>query len=86
MKVIPFNGIGGMWPLFTKSDLAKRWNVTVQRLNNWETRHDDFPPRISGVMAGDTAVYGRADVESYEVNRGGADKVATYNAALGFRK
>lgn len=80
-----FNHMGGMYPLHTKADLAKRWGVEIKRLNNWEVRHDDFPPRIVGIMAGDTKVYGASDVKKYEEGRGGMGGVATHNAALGNR-
>lgn len=86
MKKVQFNGVGSMWPLFTKADLMARWGVKAQRLSNWEVRHEDFPPRIIGVMAGDLPVYGRADVEAYEKGRGGRERVADFNAALGNRK
>lgn len=84
-KTTPFNGVGGMWPLFTKADLMARWGITAQRLTNWEARHEDFPPRIVGVIAGELPVYGRADVETYEKGRGGITGVASFNAALGNR-
>jgi hypothetical protein len=74
-----------MFPLFTKGELSKRWNVSINRLNNWEKRHDDFPPRISGIMAGSTVVYASSDVKAYEDSRGGAEGAAIYNATLGGR-
>lgn len=85
MKSVKFNGVGSMWPLHTKTDLSKRWGVSVQRLNNWAKRHDDFPPRIEGIMSGETLVYGESDVKHYEKTRGGAEKVAEHNSALGNR-
>jgi len=82
---VQFKGTGNMWPLYTKTDLAKRWNVSLARLNNWEKRHDDFPPRVEGVIAGDLTVYGNVDVQQYERARGGSGSVATHNAAAGNR-
>lgn len=85
ISTIEFQGVGSMWPLYTKSDLMKRWGVTAQRVSNWESRHTDFPARVTGVMAGDLPVYGKADVMAYEAARGGREGVATFNAALGNR-
>lgn len=82
---IQFKGIGSTYPLYTKGELSKRWNISISRLNNWESRHEDFPPRISGIMAGSTVVYTAADIKAYENSRGGAEGVAIYNAALGGR-
>lgn len=70
------------FPLYTKSDLAKRWKITIQRLNNWELKHDDFPARLQGVVAGDLPIYSLVDIKEYEDKRGGVKKIAKYNSSI----
>lgn len=56
--------------LLTKSDMATRWNVTRQVVNNWESRHSDFPPEVFRVDNGRLPLYVEEDVIEYEVARG----------------
>lgn len=85
-NMVEFKGIGSMYPLFTKTELCKRWGITIHRLNNWELRHDDFPPRVVGLLVGNSVpIYSNADIKSYEESRGGSGGVAMFNAALGGR-
>lgn len=56
--------------LFAKSDMASRWGVTRQVVNNWEARHKDFPPVITKVDNERMPLYELVDVEEYEDARG----------------
>jgi hypothetical protein len=55
--------------LLTKSDMAARWNVTRQVVNNWSTRHTDFPPEVMRVDNGRLPLYLESDVDKYEKDR-----------------
>lgn len=56
-------------PLLSKADLATRWGVSRQVVNNWESRHDDFPPVAIAVHNGSLPLYLESDVEVYERSR-----------------
>jgi hypothetical protein len=56
--------------LLTKSDMAMRWNVTRQVVNNWSNRHEDFPPEITRVDNDRLPLYLEIDVIRYEEARG----------------
>ena len=55
--------------LLTKSDMATRWNVTRQVVNNWSTRHIDFPKEVCRVDNGRLPLYLESDVIEYECKR-----------------
>ncbi|MCY9090923.1 hypothetical protein [Bacillus mojavensis] len=55
--------------LLTKSDMATRWSVTRQVVNNWSKRHADFPPEVSRVDNGRLPLYLESDIEKYEKAR-----------------
>jgi hypothetical protein len=55
--------------LLAKSDMATRWGVTRQVVNNWSTRHADFPPEVIRVDNGRLPLFLEADVEQYEQSR-----------------
>ena len=56
--------------LYTKSDLATRWNVTRQVVNNWSSRHANFPPEIMRVDNDRLPLFVETDVIKYEKERG----------------
>lgn len=58
-----------MLKLYAKSDLATRWGVTRQVVNNWSTRHVDFPEEIMRVDNGRMPLYLEKDVIKYEKER-----------------
>lgn len=58
-----------MLKLLTKSDMATRWNVSRQVVNNWESRHSDFPPEFTRVDNGRLPLYLESDVAVYESTR-----------------
>lgn len=53
----------------SKADLAKRWGVSAQSINNWEKRYPGFPPEAFRVGNGRIPVYEMADVLEYEKRR-----------------
>jgi hypothetical protein len=55
--------------LLAKSDMAARWGVTRQVVNNWSSRHDDFPPEVVRVDNGRLPLFLESDVEIYEQSR-----------------
>lgn len=55
--------------LLSKSDLATRWGVTRQVVNNWSNRHKDFPPESIRVDNGRLPLFLESDVEDYEKSR-----------------
>jgi len=55
--------------LLSKSDLATRWKVSRQVVNNWSTRHADFPPEIMRVDNGRLPLFCEDDVIVYEKSR-----------------
>jgi len=55
--------------LYSKADLARRWGVTRQVVNNWEKRHNDFPDPVMHVHDGSLPLYLLEDVVQYEKNR-----------------
>jgi hypothetical protein len=56
--------------LLTKSDMAIRWSVTRQVVNNWSSRHSDFPSEVARVDNGRLPLYLESDVTNYESARG----------------
>lgn len=56
--------------LLAKSDMATRWGVTRQVVNNWENRHNDFPPVKMKVDNGRMPLYLLEEVQKYEKKRG----------------
>jgi hypothetical protein len=57
-------------PVFSGAELAKRWGVSRQAVNNWACRHTDFCKPIYGVVSGSTTYYPLFEVERYEKARG----------------
>lgn len=55
--------------LLAKSDMATRWNVTRQVVNNWSNRHADFPPEIMRVDNGRFPLFLESDIITYEIER-----------------
>lgn len=55
--------------LLSKSDMATRWGVTRQVVNNWESRHNDFPPVYMKVDNDRMPLYLLKDVEKYEIKK-----------------
>jgi hypothetical protein len=55
--------------LLAKSDLATRWGVTRQVVNNWSNRHEDFPPESIRVDNGRLPLFLESDVIKYETSR-----------------
>jgi hypothetical protein len=55
--------------LYSKSDLATRWGVTRQVVNNWSNRHSDFPSEIMRVDNGRLPLFAGKDVIEYEKKR-----------------
>ncbi|CAF1897176.1 hypothetical protein NRS6185_03774 [Bacillus subtilis] len=55
--------------LLTKSDMATRWSVTRQVVNNWSKRHADFPSEVTRVDNGRLPLYLESDIEKYEKAR-----------------
>jgi hypothetical protein len=55
--------------LYAKSDLAARWGVTRQVVNNWSNRHSDFPQEIMRVDNGRMPLFAEEDVIKYEEQR-----------------
>jgi hypothetical protein len=55
--------------LCAKSDLATRWGVTRQVVNNWSNRHSDFPQEIMRVDNGRMPLFAGEDVIKYEQAR-----------------
>lgn len=53
--------------ILTKADMATRWGVTRQVVNNWENRHSDFPKPIMTVQNGSLPLYLESDVMVYEI-------------------
>ncbi|HDR3524033.1 TPA: hypothetical protein QCN93_004746 [Bacillus pacificus] len=56
-----------MEKLYTQADLATRWDVSRQLVNNWRTRHiKTFPDPVQYVSNGKIALYKESDVMKYE--------------------
>ncbi len=55
--------------LYSKADLARRWNVSRQVVKNWELRHDDFPDPVMWVHDNSLPLYLEKDVKDYESKR-----------------
>lgn len=55
--------------LLAKSDLATRWGVTRQVVNNWSNRHEDFPSEVMRVDNGRMPLFAEEDVIKYEEQR-----------------
>ena len=60
---------GKIPPLLSKADMAKRWGVSRQVVNNWEARHDDFPEPIIWVHNNSLPLYLEEDAKEYEERR-----------------
>lgn len=60
----------GIFPLHTKQDLADRWGVTIQVVNNWAARHNDFPVPLTENVINGRPLYPLCEVERYERVRG----------------
>ncbi|GIP63384.1 hypothetical protein J32TS6_19390 [Virgibacillus pantothenticus] len=56
--------------LYSKADLARRWNVSRQVVKNWELRHDDFPQPVMWVHDNSLPLYLEEDIKGYEAKRG----------------
>ncbi|MBU5265835.1 hypothetical protein [Virgibacillus proomii] len=56
--------------LYSKADLARRWNVTRQVVKNWELRHNDFPKPVMWVHDNSLPLYLEEDIKKYEAKRG----------------
>lgn len=54
----------------TKADMARRWGVTRQVVNNWENRHSDFPAIETTVNKGKLPLYLLEEAIKYEKKRG----------------
>lgn len=57
----------GIFPLFTKQDLAERWGKSIQLINNWGRRHSDFPEKFSGILIQDQGEHTRGFYPAYAV-------------------
>ncbi|HAM81609.1 hypothetical protein [Ornithinibacillus bavariensis] len=55
--------------LYSKADLATRWDVSRQVVKNWELRHEDFPPVVIKVHNDSLPLYLEDDIKKYEQNR-----------------
>lgn len=56
--------------LLTKSDMAARWGVSRQVVDNWDSRHSDFPQPVMRVSCGKLPLYLESDVLAYEKMKG----------------
>lgn len=54
---------------YNKADLARRWNVSRQVIQNWVVRHADFPKEVYLFSDSKKGVYAEADVLNYEAKR-----------------
>lgn len=59
-----------MEKLFTKVDLADRWGVSRQVVNNWSNRREDFPAPLQYVSNNTIALYTYTSIKLYEEKRG----------------
>lgn len=59
-----------IFPLMSKSDMARRWGVATNVVVNWAARHADFPKPLFTVNDGKTMIYALCDVRQYEISRG----------------
>lgn len=82
-KTEQFVFVGNKFPMYTKTGLAERWNISPQRVQLWENKYDDFPARQLGVVVGSRPVYSYADILKFEEGKGGKDGIASYIAAMG---
>jgi hypothetical protein len=55
--------------LLAKSDMATRWGVTRQVVNNWSNRHADFPKEYMRIDNGRLPIFLEEDVIKYESER-----------------
>jgi hypothetical protein len=81
-EIVAAGVASGLFPLYTKKDLAERWGESIQVVNNWSNRHKDFPKALSGILAkepegkrmgggaGVGGLYPLYEVERYEQARG----------------
>lgn len=56
--------------LLSQADMAERWGLRLQAVQNRKDRHKDFPTPVCFVSRGRVALYLLADVERYETARG----------------
>lgn len=56
--------------LLSQADMAERWGMTLQAVQNRKARHEDFPPAVTHVSRGKVALYYVYDVIEYEHHRG----------------
>lgn len=52
--------------LLSQADMAERWGLTLQAVQNRKDRHSDFPAPVCYVSRGKVALYLLPDVERYE--------------------
>lgn len=65
--------------VFTKVDLAARWGVSRQVVNNWSARRSDFPDPIQFVSNGSIPIYAESDILKYEKLRGVSENANSDN-------
>lgn len=63
-------GANGPLPLLTQADMAERWGMSLQAVQNRKDRHPDFPTPAMHVSRGRVAIYWVSDVIAYEIKRG----------------
>jgi hypothetical protein len=59
--------------LLAKADMATRWGLTRQAVNNQERRNEDFPEPVLRLANGTLPLYLFADVAKYETKYGLGD-------------
>lgn len=55
--------------LLSKIDIANRWGLSKQGVNNIANRHPDFPDPITIIADGRVPVYSLEDIQAYEKRR-----------------
>lgn len=55
--------------LYTMRDLADRWGVSRQLVNNWRERHIDFPAPLQYVSGGSIPIFTETSIKKYESER-----------------
>lgn len=55
--------------LFSKVDIARRWGMSKQGVNNLSIRHDDFPVPVMFIHSGKTPLYTLDSLIVYENKR-----------------
>lgn len=61
----------------SKGDLARRWGVSNQVVQNWDKREKDFPAPVFRVGNGRIPIYELSTIEAYEKTKGIAPKGET---------